>query len=83
MLDHAPYIFQLLWAIIAVPLGLAMLLWPSSFMRRNANAFRTLFAATGLRIFEVQSQQVMRPYMRLIIPAIGVMLIATALRLYS
>ena len=70
--DDAVRIYQVLWSIFAICGGLFLLFRSRWFIEANARAFETLYLQTGLHPFRVQSREMQKPYMNMLVPLLGV-----------
>jgi len=74
--DDAVRIYEVLWSILAICGGLFLLFRSQWFLELNARAFEMLYHRTGLAPFRVQSQEMRKPYMNVLVPVLGLGFVA-------
>jgi hypothetical protein len=70
--EDAVRIYEVLWSILAICGGLFLLFRSRWFIEANARAFETLYLQTGLSPFRIQSREMLKPYMNMLVPLLGV-----------
>jgi hypothetical protein len=73
------HIFSLVWSLLALIFGLALILWKRRFVEANAKAFEALYNRTHFSPFIQQSKEMRRPYMTHLVTALGVGFILTGI----
>jgi hypothetical protein len=74
--EDAVRIYDILWSILAVCGGLFFFVFTRRFIELNARAFERLYERTGLVMFRVQSQEMRKPYMIVLVPVLGLGFVA-------
>jgi hypothetical protein len=77
--EEAVRVYEVLWSILAICGGLFLLLRSRWFIELNARAFETLYHRTGLAAFRVQSHEMRKPYMNVLVPLLGVGFVAVGI----
>jgi hypothetical protein len=70
--EDAVCIYEVLWSILAICGGLFLMFRSRWFIVANARAFEKLYLQTRLSPFRVQSREMQKPYMNLLVPLLGV-----------
>jgi hypothetical protein len=77
--DDAVRIYEVLWSILAICGGLFLLFHSRWFIEANSGTFETLYLQTGLSPFRVQSREMRKPYMNMLVPLLGIGFIVVGL----
>ena len=70
--EDAVRIYEVLWFVLAICGGLLLLFRSRWFIEANARASETLYLRTGLSPFKVQSSEMRKSYMNMLVPLLGV-----------
>lgn len=64
--------FEILWSAGAIVGGMILIFFRKWFTKSNSRALFNLYKKTNFHPFEIQSREMSRPYMDILVPILGV-----------
>ena len=80
-MDGFERIYNFIWSVGALSFGILMVLFRNWFIKANSQAFLALYKRTNFYIFKIQSEEMNRPIMHLVVVIVGMMLIISGIQL--